>query len=334
MTVRERFQNTLNFKPCDDRLPMIEWVGWWEPTIERWHSEGLDNTLDTYGIYDELGLDRHVTLGVTPVDWDAPFASKVNSGEAIVTDVESYNKIKDYLYTEKNIERAVESAECRKQAHDKGEIAVKIWMDGCFWFPRALLGIENHFYAFYDKPDLIHMMNDDLTRFNIRMFEAITEVLTPEFVGIAEDMSYNHGPMLSHELFSEFILPYYRRLVSAIKNKDTKIMVDSDGDVTQMIPWMNEAGIDGIYPHERQAGCDIVKIREQYPDLLLLGGFDKIVMNKGEEAIRAEFERILPVMKSGGFIPSVDHQTPPDVSLDDYKLYVCLFKEYCRRAVD
>ena len=29
----------------------------------------------------------------------------------------------------------------------------------------------------------------------------------------AEDMSYNHGPMLSKALFDEFLAPYYRRLV-------------------------------------------------------------------------------------------------------------------------
>ncbi len=55
-------------------------------------------------------------------------------------------------------------------------------------------------------------------------------------------------------------------------------------------------------------------------------------MNKGENEMRAEFERLLPVMKSGGFIPSVDHQTPPGVSLSNYRIYLKLLKEYCRKA--
>ena len=32
--------------------------------------------------------------------------------------------------------------------------------------------------------------------------------------------------------------------------------------------------------------------------------------------MREEFERLLPVMRQGGFLPSVDHQTPPGVSLE------------------
>jgi uroporphyrinogen-III decarboxylase len=65
----------------------------------------------------------------------------------------------------------------------------------------------------------------------------------------------------------------------------------------------------------------------------MMGGYDKMVMNQGEKAMRAEFDRILPVMRSGRYIPSVDHQTPPGVSFNDYKIYISLFREYCERAV-
>jgi len=35
-------------------------------------------------------------------------------------------------------------------------------------------------------------------------------------------------------------------------------------------------------------------------------------------------------MEAGGFIPSVDHQTPPDVSIREYRTYVRLLAEYVR----
>jgi uroporphyrinogen-III decarboxylase len=53
-----------------------------------------------------------------------------------------------------------------------------------------------------------------------------------------------------------------------------------------------------------------------------------MIMHKGEAALRAEFERLMPSVKNGRFILGVDHQTPPGVSYDDYKLFVKLFKEY------
>ena len=65
----------------------------------------------------------------------------------------------------------------------------------------------------------------------------------------------------------------------------------------------------------------------------MLGGFDKTIMHLGEDAMRREFERLLPAMRSGGYIPSVDHQTPPDVSVGQYRTYVKLLAEYARKAV-
>jgi len=60
----------------------------------------------------------------------------------------------------------------------------------------------------------------------------------------------------------------------------------------------------------------------------MIGHYDKMVMHLGEAAMRAEFERLVPLMRSGGFILSVDHQTPPAVSMDDYRLYLRLLNEY------
>ncbi|MBC7185623.1 MAG: hypothetical protein H5U38_01170, partial [Calditrichaeota bacterium] len=100
----------------------------------------------------------------------------------------------------------------------------------------------------------------------------------------------------------------------------------------ELIPWLEEVGIEGIAPLERMAGVDVVKIRQRHPRFKLIGAFDKLVLDKGPEAIRAEFERLLPVMRQGGFIPSVDHQTPPHVSLQQYREYLSLLREYCSKA--
>ncbi len=83
-----------------------------------------------------------------------------------------------------------------------------------------------------------------------------------------------------------------------------------------------------MLPLERQAGVDGMRLREQFPQLCIIGHYDKMVMNKGEAAMRAEFERLRPLMKTGGFIPSVDHQTPPGGSLEEYRTYLRLFAEY------
>jgi hypothetical protein len=105
-------------------------------------------------------------------------------------------------------------------------------------------------------------------------------------------------------------------------------IVDTDGDVTLLVPWLLENGIEGVLPLERQAGVDGMALRTQFPNLRMIGHYNKMVMPHGEAAMWAEFERLLPLMKSGGFIPSVDHQTPPGVSLENYRIYLRLLHEF------
>jgi hypothetical protein len=97
-----------------------------------------------------------------------------------------------------------------------------------------------------------------------------------------------------------------------------------------MVPWLQEAGIAGVLPLERQAGVDGMKLRQQFPNLCMVGHFDKMTMTRGEAAMRAEFERLAPLMRTGGFIPSVDHQTPPGVSIEQYRCYLRLLEEYTK----
>ena len=326
MNTRERFLRVLRFQ-TPDRLPMIEWSHWWDKTHHRWQQEGLPLHIDGDKLYDYFGLDRLDCISIQGISGTCP--RPAHHGAPRITDEASYEAIRPHLFTEGQTQRAIDAAKLLKPRHDRGEIALRVWLDGFFWFPRSLFGIENHLYAFFDHPELMHRINSELAAFNLQTLEAVLEILTPEMVGIAEDMSYNHGPMLSADMYDEFIAPYYAQIMPLCKKHGVKVLVDTDGDVTQMIPWLISSEIDGIYPLERQAGVDVAEIRKQYPRLILMGAYDKLVMSKGEAAMRAEFERLLPVMKTGGFIPSVDHQTPPEVSLENYRTYLRLFGEYC-----
>lgn len=180
----------------------------------------------------------------------------------------------------------------------------------------------------------MHRINSDLCAYNKRVIEQVCEIVTPDFMTFGEDMSYNNGPMISEKLFDEFMLPYYKQMVPQLKQHGIRVFVDSDGDIKKALPWFERAGIEGILPLERQAGVDLEELRKEHPKFLFLGHYDKMIMPDGEEAMRAEFERLLPVMKQGGFIPAVDHQTPPGVSLENYKIYLKLYAEYARKACE
>jgi hypothetical protein len=322
----ERFRAVMNFQPVD-RLPRWEWAMWWDATIERWHGEGLPRQLNfsqVIEIAEYFGLDPYQQFWFSTTG--PTIAATQHHVEGIVADVDDYVRVRHDLFPDHS--HAIDGMGAWAERQRRGEAVVWATLEGFFWFPRTLMGFEKLMFAFIDKPELLHQINADLLRFNLRLLDQIFRVCVPTFMTIAEDMSYNHGPMISQRTFEEFVAPYYRQLLPRLQEHGIPLFMDTDGDVTLLVPWLEALGVQGVLPLERQAGVDGLKLRQQFPRLLMVGHFDKMTMNRGEAAMRAEFERLVPLMKTGSFIPSVDHQTPPGVSLDQYRCYLRLLDQF------
>lgn len=324
----ERFRALMSFQPVD-RLPRLEWATWWNQTIDRWHQEGLPSHLtDTFEIDLYFGLDPHKQFWFNPRMPSLP--SPAYHGATIIGSEDDYERLRQHLFPP--VESLLGDLQRYGEMQDRGECVIWFTIDGYFWYPRTLLGIERHLYAFYDQPELMHRMNSELVDWEIELVHAICRICRPVYMTFAEDMSYNHGPMLSKTLFEEFVAPYYRRIIPVLREYDILPFIDSDGDITKLVPWFAEVDVHGFLPLERQAGVDLASLRTNHPELRLIGHFDKMTMTQGEAAMRAEFERLLPAMRQGGFIPSVDHQTPPGVSLEQYRTYLNLLWEYTEKV--
>lgn len=324
MRASERFKNFIKGQPID-RLPAIEWAPWWNVTVERWHKEGLPPSLTSvYDIQNYFGLDKccQTCFGMRTPKTPAPVAY----GHGIMRNEADYEKIFSTLFPEPSIPK--EYLAWLKKTRSEGDTLHFFTVDGFFWYPREMFGIEDHLYSFYDEGDLYKRMCADYAAWLKKTFEYIGNNFQFDFMSFAEDMSYNNGPMLSKELFDEFLAPFYREVIPILKQMGVPVFIDSDGDITLAVDWYAEVGADGMFPLERQAGVDVSLYIEKQPQMAFLGHFDKMCMKFGEHAMRREFERLLPSMQKGKLIPSCDHQTPPDVSLENYRIYVRLLKEY------
>jgi hypothetical protein len=318
----------MNFQPVD-RLPVWEWAMWWDKTIQRWHGEGLPRELkfsQVFEIAQYFGLDPYQQFWFSTTQ--ATIEATQHHTEGVVSNMDDYLRILPKLYP--NHSQSIDGMRPWAARQARGEAVVWITLEGFFWFPRTLMDIEKLSYAFYDQPELVHRINQDLLDFNLRLLDQIAYACVPTFMTIAEDMSYNKGPMISQQMFEDFMAPYYLKLLARAKELKLLTIVDTDGDVTKLVPWLQAVGVEGVLPLERQASVDGNLLRKLYPKLRMVGHYNKLVMHKGEAAIRAEFERLAPLIKSGGFIPSVDHQTPPGVSLEQYRLFVRILKETLR----
>ena len=276
----ERFRAVMNFQPVD-RLPCWEWAMWWDETIRRWHNEGLPRELkfsQVVEIAQHFGLDPYQQYWFSTTD--PTIEATQHHVEGIVANMDDYLRVRPQLFPRHDAAIAGMAAWAERQR--RGEAVVWCTLEGFFWFPRTLMGFEKLMYAFGDQPELMHRINQDLLDFNMKLLDQIEEVGLPTFMTVAEDMSYNNGPMISKNLFDLFIAPYYRRIIPKIREYGIIPIIDTDGDIGQLIPGFLDVGVDGFLPLERQAGCDIAAYRAQRKQIraaMMLAGMR--MMSKG-----------------------------------------------------
>jgi len=348
MTNREREFLTLSFKKPADRGSVEETFQPWHLTCERFIKEGVPaETLEpkiespypkaerflptvwgdgvmNYETY--FGFDKvrrfYVYFPATHIEEEYKdlLPKKVTCEEDWEKLKEYCDKVYEKYFTDEIIKKLYTPL---KEAHEKGEFSIRMAVEGFFWTPRELFGIEEHLYAFYDYPELMHDMCDYILDSYMKYLPKILDILPADVMFISEDLSGKTGPMLSHEMFDEFVGAYYKKLIPMLKSHGVKtVLVDTDGDFKTLIPNFINAGVDGFTPMDVNAGMDIVKVREEFPTLKFIGGYNKLCIAEGKEAIDKEFERILPVIRQGGFIPGADHQVAPSTSLENYKYYI------------
>jgi uroporphyrinogen decarboxylase len=203
---------------------------------------------------------------------------------------------------------------------------------GFYHTVRYLMGPEHLLYSFYDQPDLVKEIMNDLADFWVMLFDQVLLQIDVDCGFWTEDMAYKAGPFISPKMFREFMLPCYKKLTGLLRDHGVRIViVDSDGNNWKLIPEFIEAGVTGLTPMEVAAGMDVWEVRRSFPRLQILGGIDKRAIAAGKAAIDHELEpKVRQTLRAEGYIPHCDHGVPPDVSWQDFVYYRRRLRELAR----
>lgn len=155
---------------------------------------------------------------------------------------------------------------------------------GGYMYLRSLIGPVDLLYKFYDEPALIHDCMQTWLELADAVISKHQQLVTLDELFLAEDISYNRGPLISPDMMREFLFPYYQQLITNIKSRQIDqsrylhIQIDTDGFANPLIPAYKEIGMDYMSPFEVASGCDVVEIGTLYPDMLIRGGIDKRIL--------------------------------------------------------
>jgi uroporphyrinogen decarboxylase len=353
MTNRELFQEIMHYGTFD-RMPVIHWTQWPE-TTERWHREGWP---EDQNIHELLGTRPHwtgvgVNLNIHPAFEEEVLEETaeyriVRGGDGVVMqDWKEKSCIPHYI--DFTFQSAAEWPEYKKRLQpdparvpedlderiaraEASGLPIVISTASMMGWIRNWMGVENMSYLMYDDPDVYADIVDTLAELACwGIDQVIPRMSTKPDLGFGwEDICGKTGPLVSPAIFREHVAPGYRKMRAKLEEYDVHLLgIDSDGYVEPLAEDWLESGVNVLFPIEPGTwGATPEHFRERFgKELRIIGGYDKLALEKGKGAIKAEVEKHIPLMKEGGFLMMPDHLITPDTPLENYQYYIELIRE-------
>lgn len=205
-----------------------------------------------------------------------------------------------------------------------------LMLEGFFGILREWMGVEKLLYTFYDDPNLVEDMMDQMLFMMMGIARRVVKDMRIDCIRFWEDMAYKTGPLISPAMFRKFMIPRYRVVTDFLRSNGIDVLhVDCDGKIDELIPLWLEVGINFHWPLEVAAGMDAVALRKKYgKQLILSSNIDKRALLGGKDAIRKEVMAKVPfLLEEGGYFPGLDHGIPPDVPLENFRYFINLLRE-------
>ena len=160
--------------------------------------------------------------------------------------------------------------------------------------------------------------------------DALADADVP-LVMIHDDMVWTEGAFIHPDWYREYVFPNFKRYFTPIRESGTKIMFTSDGDYTEFIDDLVEAGVTGFV---MEPMTDMACIAEKYGKThSFVGNVDTRILLLGSRAeIRAEVERCMDIGKGcPGFFMAVGNHIPPNTPVDSTLYYNEVYEELSTR---
>ena len=351
MNSRELFNNIMHYGDFD-RMPVWHWAGWGE-TVERWVSEGMPRD-----------ANQHQFFNAEPMNTGIPFSCGLDPGfeEETIEETESYRLMRqsdgviaqhskmgssiphyvDFTFKDRsgwgeykerlqpkpsripeNIDQICKDATTSNMPICVGTGSMIGWL-------RNWMGVENLAYTCYDDPELIGEVVETLSDLVCWGLDQILPKIKVDLGWGWEDICFRSGPLVSPSIFKKYIVPGYRKISDKLLEYGCDLhCIDCDGKIDDLVPLWLEGGVNVMFPIEIGTWeADPAAFRRKYgKELRVIGGINKLVLERDRKAIDEEIERRKPMMAEGGFIPLPDHLITPGTPIDNYKYYLDKIRE-------
>ena len=174
---------------------------------------------------------------------------------------------------------------------------------------------------------------DDRGKFTLELVKILAEN-DAQMVLLWDDYGYKNGLFMSPKNYRDFVFPWLKQICDAAHKHDCKILLHSDGDLTQILEDIISCGVDALNPIEPTTAnpeYDIFKLKKKYgAKITFVGNVSPTMLAMGEISEIEEYSKklIKEIAPGGGYIFSSGHSINPAVTLDRYLAYINIREKY------
>ena len=348
LTTHERFKRTFEHKEAD-RVPL--WDFPWPGALRRWRKEGMpaDISYEEYFSVDKVArivvenspqypetivseTEESITTTTKWGGLQKEFKQQDSTPDFIdflITDPDKWRETKPHIFaTPDRIPWEHLKANYR-QWREEGQ-----WILGDLWggfenLSSYAVGTERMLMALIENPEWCIDMCTHCFDVNLALLDMAWDAgYTFDMLNLRDDMGYKYTQFFSLDIYKTIMKPMHKRAADWAHAKGIKVRLHSCGYIMPFVPDIIDAGIDVLHPMEVKAGMNPVEMKEKYGDALVLHGGINAMLWKDLDAVSAEMEQLIPLMKqNGGYIFAADHSIPNDVSFENITAIIQLAKK-------
>ena len=275
MTGKERIEAVLSRKE-PDAVPSFEWF------IDGGVGEALTGTSDPVEIIEGLDLDginiradyssKPAGEDICTDEWGA---TRKLTGDCISAVIESPIKdIEDhaqYRFPDpQSPHRFATLEKALERFGDRRAIILNL-RDG-FSDMRDLLSYEEALVQSMAEPELFAELLDRVVEYNLELARIARERYGLGIVATTDDVASARGLLLSPGHYFEVIGPAFQKVMQGYKDLGYLIIKHCDGEITPLIEFWIECGIDCLDPIDPDAGYRMADMKARYGDRICLKG--------------------------------------------------------------
>jgi uroporphyrinogen decarboxylase len=334
MTPRERVLTTLNHQ-TPDRTPRDFWA---EPPTWRRLLAHLGHD-DRERVLKQLGIDvRHLEVagpaerelggGLFQNFWgeryvyrQTPWGPMREDAAGALSRVQTFEELQSFPWpTPDQFDYRTLAAPCQRS----DDYALLYGFADIWQRPALVRGWEGMFVDMVERPEWVHFLGRKFTDFYKQDYTRAAEATRGriDMYLLISDLGSQTGPLISLNMFRQFVAPYIREMADCIHGLGGKVLYHSCGAIRPFIPDLVQAGVDVLDPIQPvNEAMSPERLKADFGDRLCFhGGIDmqRLLPQGTPEQVRAEACRYCQTLgRDGGYILGPAHLFQPDVPPDN-----------------